>query len=136
MLVLTSLLASWPPGPSFFFLVAFQHSSLHQPMLRPPTPPGPDSFVLSLPLPPSLQYTQLHCCLNVSFETTEGHAVFVASRGKFYFDPFGVKSTHKKCIQGPSPASFTGVVRIWCLVMEQARSPRKGPFPFHLYPSS
>lgn len=88
---------------------------------RPPPFLAPRSFVLlSQPLPPPPpQYTQLHCCLNVIFETTEGHAVFLRHLGgkKFFFDPFGVKSTHKKCIQGPSPASFTGVVHILWLVI-------------------
>lgn len=84
-----------------------------------PTPPGPQLFCsvpATAPSPP--RYTQLHCCLNVIFETTEGHAVFAASqRKKIFFDPFGVKSTYKKYIQGPSPASFNGVVHIWWLVI-------------------
>lgn len=44
-------------------------------------------------------------------------------REKKIFDPFGVKSTYKKYIQGPSPASFNGVVCIWWLVIKQAHFP-------------
>lgn len=112
---------SWPPVPSFLPLVHFQ-TQFSPPVYAVPDVPHPSwppaLLFCPCPCPLTPAYTQLHCCLNVIFETTEGHAVFAASqRKKIFFDPFGVKSTYKKYIQGPSPASFNGVVRIWWLVI-------------------
>ena len=54
-----------------------------------------------------------------------GVLIFAASRGEnffFSFYPFGVERTHKKCIQGLSPASLTAVVHIWWLVIHNMHS--------------
>lgn len=120
MLVLISHLASCP----FFFFSSL--SILRQ--FPPPTYSVPD---ICAPQSPTLLFCPCHCIPSpntLSFIAAKCHfwnnrrtCCFCDISGKKIFDPFGVKSTHKKCIQGPSPASFTGVVHIWWLVIEQAR---------------
>lgn len=119
-------------------LSIFRHSSLHQPIL---------SLMYAPPQSPTLLFWPCHCLSphnTLSFVAAKCHfwnnrrtCCFCGISGKFFFDPFGIKSTHKECIQGPSPASLTGVVHIWWWWYNKHSIFRqKCPFSYHLCPSS
>lgn len=132
--VLLQSVAGGTERPSLYLLVLIPLLASVPSLSIPTTAPSPTrppllcSPVPSTVVPP--RYTGLHGCLNVTCETTEGHAVFAASQGKNVSDPFGIKSTHKQPTWGPLPASSTGVVRAGQLGIKSAKHfPRNNHSP-------
>ena len=133
------------PGPlAFLFssLSIFKHGYLHRPLLSLvyPTPPGPQLFCSSVPASPPRppRDTQLHCCWNVIFETTEGHAVFCGISGKnFFLINLVLRALTRNVFREPRQP----LARVWFTFggwwyNKHKVFPQRRPFFYRLYPSS